>query len=448
MRKHLQAAAAIVVLGVAFVPTASAQTSAPRADFDSAWSAISRTYWDTSFVSGHWRSVRDSLRGTLGENADADAVRRAIRALIAVPEMSHFVLLPKSALDTPSSSDPMGTSGSREGARPGSTGLDVRPVGTDVVVWRVEAGSPAAKAGIRTGDIVTRLDTMPVPRLRQTLRESMPKDSVAADRLVTTLIKGRLGGGVGDTLRLTVRDARGRETAHRLVRTPMTGTVTKFGNLPSMVIQSSATRETVKTPRGSRTVAIISWSGWFPVLSPKLDTMFFASRDADALIIDLRGNPGGVIGMLAGVAGHMLDTSVSLGELKTRSGVMRFAANPRSVDRSGGVHPPFKGPVAILVDEYSASTSEFFAAGMQALGRARVFGTRSAGMALPAAAGALPSGDILMHVIADHADAKGRRVEGIGVIPEEPTPLTLVDLRSGRDAALEAARAWIARGAP
>jgi len=67
---------------------------------------------------------------------------------------------------------------------------------------------------------------------------------------------------------------------------------------------------------------------------------------------------------------------------------------------------------------------------------------------LPAAAGALPSGDILMHVIADHADAKGRRVEGIGVIPEEPTPLTLVDLRRGRDAALEAARAWIARGAP
>lgn len=441
----------MVAIGLSLAQPARAQMSTPRADFDSAWSAISRTYWDTAFVSGRWRTVRDSLRGTLGEDADADAVRRAIRALIAVPELSHFVLLPKSAMQTPSSSDPMGNTSRRDAdrdARPGTVGIDVRLIGTDVAVWRVEAGSPGAAAGIRSGDLVTHLDTVPVPTLRRMLRESMPKDSVAADRLVTTLIKSRLGGNVGDTLRLTVTDARGGSRTHRLVRTPMTGQLTKFGNLPAMVIQSTSARETITTASGTRRVARIGWSGWFPVLSPTLDTMFFASRDADAIIIDLRGNPGGVIGMLAGVSGHVLDTMVSLGELKTRSGVMRFAANPRRVDRAGTAYPPFAGPLAILVDEYSASTSEFFAAGMQALGRARVFGTRSAGMALPAAAGALPSGDILMHVIADHADAKGRRVEGIGVIPEEATPLTLVDLRNGRDAALEAARAWIARGAP
>jgi carboxyl-terminal processing protease len=152
--------------------------------------------------------------------------------------------------------------------------------------------------------------------------------------------------------------------------------------------------------------------------------------------------------MIAGIAGHMLDTAVSLGVLKSRSGTIRFVANPRLVDRGGRRTAPFTGPVAILVDEFSASTSEFFAAGMQALGRARVFGTRSAGQALPAAMGRLPSGDVLMHVIADHEDAKGRRIEGVGVVPDTPAPVRVADLRAGRDAALEAARAWIAAGAP
>ena len=193
---------------------------------------------------------------------------------------------------------------------------------------------------------------------------------------------------------------------------------------------------------------MIAWSAWFPVLSPTLDTIFFANRDADALIIDLRGNPGGVIGMLAGISGHVLDTVVSLGALRSRSGLLRFSSNPRRVDGTGHRTTPFAGPIAIIVDEFSASTTEFFASGMQAIGRARIFGSTSAGQALPAAMGRLPSGDVLMHVIADHSDARGRRVEGIGVVPEQASPLRIADLRAGRDAALDAARAWIAAGAP
>jgi C-terminal processing protease CtpA/Prc len=50
-------------------------------------------------------------------------------------------------------------------------------------------------------------------------------------------------------------------------------------------------------------------------------------------------------------------------------------------------------------------------------------------------------------VIADHVDPRGRRVEGVGVVPDTFTPLSLVDIRAGRDAALDAARTWIAAGA-
>lgn len=416
---------------------------APVASFDSAWAAVARTYWDTAFIARRWRPAHDSIRQALGADADAAAVRAAIRALIAVPGQSHFVLLPAAA--TPTS----GAAGPSDDARPGTVGLDVRAIGQDVVVWRVVPGGAAARAGIRAGDVIRQLDTLAVGSIRSTLHEAMPTEPAKADAMVTTFIKARLGGNVGDTLRLTLADRRGRARAHALVRTPLSGRLTQFGNLPPIVVTATAARQTVRAPgQRPRSVAVIAWSAWFPALSPTLDTLFFANRDADALILDLRGNPGGVIGMLAGISGHVLDSVVSLGELRSRSGLLRFSSNPRRVDGSGHRTPPFAGPVAIIVDEFSGSTTEFFASGMQAIGRARIFGSTSAGQALPAAMGRLPSGDVLMHVIADHADARGRRVEGIGVVPDQASPLRIADLRAGRDAALEAARAWIAAGAP
>lgn len=440
------------LVGAVCASPASAQTAAvpaksgvvaPIASFDSAWAAVARTYWDTAFIASRWRPAHDSIRRALGADSDAAAVRAAIRALIAVPRQSHFVLLPAAA--TPTS----GAAGPSDDSRPGTVGLDVRAIGQDVVVWRVVPGGAAARAGIRAGDVIRQLDTLAVGRIRSTLHEAMPNDAAKADALVTTFIKARLGGNVGDTLRLTLADRRGRARAHALIRTPLSGRLTQFGNLPPIVVTATAAREIVRA-RGQRprSVAVIAWSAWFPALSPTLDTLFFANRDADALILDLRGNPGGVIGMLAGISGHVLDSVVSLGELRSRSGLLRFSSNPRRVDGSGRRTPPFAGPIAIIVDEFSGSTTEFFASGMQAIGRARIFGSTSAGQALPAAMGRLPSGDVLMHVIADHADARGRRVEGIGVVPDQTSPLRIADLRAGRDAALDAARAWIAAGVP
>jgi hypothetical protein len=51
----------------------------------------------------------------------------------------------------------------------------------------------------------------------------------------------------------------------------------------------------------------------------------------------------------------------------------------------------------------------------------------------------------LMHPIADHVDATGRRVEGVGIVPDKATPLRRRDLVNGRDAAMDAARAWLER---
>jgi len=105
---------------------------------------------------------------------------------------------------------------------------------------------------------------------------------------------------------------------------------------------------------------------------------------------------------------------------------------------------PFAGPVAILVDALSGSASEVFAGGMQALGRARIFGATSLGGVLPARWERLPNGDVLYHAIADFITADGIVLEGRGVIPDEPVAVTRADLLAGKDPVLDAALRWIA----
>jgi carboxyl-terminal processing protease len=166
-------------------------------------------------------------------------------------------------------------------------------------------------------------------------------------------------------------------------------------------------------------------------------------RTADGIVIDLRGNPGGLAAMIMGISGHFLDERKPLGTMKSREAELKFAANPRLVNGAGERVEPFKGRLAILVDSMTGSASECFAGGMQALGRAHVFGQTSMGQALPAFFDKLPNGDVLIHATGDFVTANGTRLEGRGVIPDQVVPIVRSELLAGRDTTLEAALAWI-----
>src|SRR3712207_586051 len=141
-----------------------------------------------------------------------------------------------------------------------------------------------------------------------------------------------------------------------------------------------------------------------------------AMRPCRGIVLDLRGNPGGLAGMVMGVAGYFLDEAKPLGIMRSRGTELRFVANPRRVNARGEPIRPYERPLAILVDRRSVSTSEIFAGGMQTIGRARIFGDTTAAQALPAVATRLPTGDVLLHVIADFTGPDGRRIEGRGVV--------------------------------
>jgi carboxyl-terminal processing protease len=158
--------------------------------------------------------------------------------------------------------------------------------------------------------------------------------------------------------------------------------------------------------------------------------------DAEGVVIDLRGNVGGIGAMSTGMAGWFVsDETKYLGTMQTRQSNLKFVVSPR-VD-------VYKGPVAILVDGLTGSTAEIFAGGMKDIGRARIFGTTTVGAALPSMIDKLPNGDGFQYAIANYVSAGGQVLEGHGVVPDERVGLTRESLLAGEDPPLDAAVHWI-----
>jgi carboxyl-terminal processing protease len=140
--------------------------------------------------------------------------------------------------------------------------------------------------------------------------------------------------------------------------------------------------------------------------------------------------------MAMGMAGHLIsDQNKKLGTMRTRQSSLDFVVNPQA--------QRYAGKIAVLIDDLSASTSEIFAGGLQDLGRARIFGRRSPGAALPSVIEQLPNGDRFQYAIADYVSAGGKVLEGNGVTPDVPIALELKALRGGQDPDVAAATRWI-----
>lgn len=186
-------------------------------------------------------------------------------------------------------------------------------------------------------------------------------------------------------------------------------------------------------------IGYLSFNVWMVPLVPKIEKGLAELR-ADgmkALVIDLRQNPGGVGMMAVPVARQFLSESASLGVMHMREADQHFKVT--------AAEDPFAGPIAILVDEGTGSTSEIFAQAMRDLGRVQVVGaTPSQGAALPSLIEELPGGAVLQYVVADYKSPNGTAVEGKGVEPDVPVEETQADFARGKDPVLAAAIAALA----
>jgi carboxyl-terminal processing protease len=399
------------------------------ASFDEVWTTINDSFYDPTFGGLDWKGVRDELRPKVETATISADARAAIVDMLARLKRSHFVLLSSvAAADAPP--PPAGNA---------TIDIDVRVLGADVVITHVAEESAAKSSGLAAGQVVLAVDNEPAASWWRPGTTAVDPRVVGFD--VWQRVERSLRGAPGAPAVFRVRDNNGE----RLIRVPReaeTGTRVVLGDLPPMVTR--VTSRAVETPRG-RAVGVVGFNVWMTPTSDPFARAIDQHRSAKGIVIDLRGNPGGLAAMIQGAAGHFFSTPALLGRMKTRSADLEFKANPRLVTPDGVRVEPFTGPVAILVDELTASASECFAGGMQSLGRARIFGSQTMGQALPAMTKRLPNGDLLMYAVGDFVTSTGARLEGDGVVPDEVVPLSLDALRAGRDAALDAALRWIDR---
>ncbi|MCA9302809.1 MAG: hypothetical protein KC996_01665 [Phycisphaerales bacterium] len=451
-------------------PVEHAQSQIPQitpeeslADFDAAWQLVNDTHFDTSFNGVDWAAMREKYRPQAAEATTRDQSRRVIGAMLDTLGQSHFGIIPKETSEdtpehaeevSPSSDDKPGAHADAadvnrsdavadgDGEGHADVGIKVLIIDGHAVVSEVRPDGPADLAGIRTGWIVSKIRGTQMDRLIERLAEAVGEDLVGIYGVGN--IENRMQGRAGSKLALTLLDSSDTPREYTLVREDMPGELITFGNLPPMQTDLEwGWYDPDRYNLGDKKIGYISFTIWMIPIAARFEEAMVGLQDADGIVIDLRGNPGGIGGMAPGLARYFLSEKASLGTMTMRGQEMTFNVSPIVVTRSGQRLKPFDGKVAILTDQGSASTSEFFAGGMQAIERVEVFGTRSAGMALAAAMDKLPSGDVLLHAISDYVTAKGNAIEATGVIPEHPVPVTRADLLNGIDAPAQAAVEWI-----
>ena len=400
--------------------------------FNAAWRIVYETHFDTTFNGVDWVALRDSLRPRAAAARDVARLRGVILEMLGRLGESHFTLIPRERADT---LDP-----ARGAAVRGTTGLDVRLLGGQVVVTRVDSGSSAGRAGVRPGWALVGLGHDSVAALVARLRGELDRGERLETAVWATAYR-RLAPPLDSAVDVLFLDGADRPVRLRLASEPERSEPIRFGNLPTVFARFA--HERLAQPGGG-CVGLIRFNGWLAPLMRQLDAAVDADRDCAGMVLDLRGNTGGMGAMLGGVAGHFLDRRDTLGLMRTRQTTLAFVANPRRVTADARPVRPLTSPLAVLVDEGSASASEVFAGGMQALHRARVFGRTSMGAVLGASFDRLPDGDVLYHAFGEFTTPDGVRLEGRGVVPDDSVTATRADLLAGRDPVLEAALRWIA----
>ncbi|MCA9711348.1 MAG: hypothetical protein KDK70_36250, partial [Myxococcales bacterium] len=366
-----------------------------------------------------WPAIRLEYGRQLPDAKDEAAAFALMEQMLARLGQSHMVLVPprKQLVGEPRTS-----AGTGDGRVP----LAARVI--DGVAVVVDPALDGHESGIPAGAQLLAVGEHEVAPLLESVADHFQRD-VERTFAVRRAIDGWLHCPPKDqqTIRYQALGAKAPKTRKVRCRT-IEAERLSLGNLKDV----PATVEHRMLPGTS--VGYVHFDVWMMPLVPKIEAALAELRGQGmtALVLDLRGNPGGVGTMVVPLGRRLLPEAKSLGVMHMRDGDLTF--NVPSVD------DPFTGPMALLVDEGTASTSEIFAQAFQDLGRAKVYGAvPSQGAALPSVIEQLPGGGMFQFVVADYKSPAGVLVEGKGVIPDTVVPESREDFAKGRDPVLDQA---------
>jgi len=281
------------------------------------------------------------------------------------------------------------------------TGIGVRlsrpREGQPPLVVEVFDDSPAQQAGIHVGDRIVRVGEVDV------------------SKRPTTDIIGLIRGEQGSEVTLTISRA-GQEQTFTLRRAPVM-VPTVMGSLIGRRIGYIRIRSfSPQVPEQVRGVAQQA-----------------LQRGARAWIVDLRGNPGGMVAAVTDVAGVFIDRS--LGPLGYEVDRTRRRSE---VPVTGSTIGP-RLPLVLLVDHDSASGAEIFAAAVRDYGIGTIVGEPTAGNVGVGEMVPLPDGSAVQLTVKRFVSPQGNQIDRVGVKPDQVVELTERDLEQNQDPQLQAA---------
>ncbi|TVQ11553.1 MAG: S41 family peptidase [Leptolyngbya sp. DLM2.Bin27] len=346
----------------------------PKVVLDEAWQIINREYVDGSFNQTDWQAIRQDLLGR--EYTSREAAHTALRAALRrLNDPYTRFLSPAEYTDLTEQ-----TSGEVSGI---GVRLERNSQTGAVLVTGVAADSPAARAGVATGDRILLVDGQSTERL---------------------------------TAEGVLQQLRGREGSQ------VTLTVSRNGGAPRTIILTRArmdlpTVESAQKTVGGRPIGYIRLIEFNANAADQMANAIRTLSEAgvEGFVLDLRGNPGG-----------LLMSSIDISRMWLQHGPI-----VRTLDRNGKDEAISANrtaltnlPLTVLVDGRSASSSEILTGALRDNNRATVVGTTTFGKALVQSLHGLTDGSGLTVTVAHYYTPNGTDISTKGISPDVTVDLS------------------------
>ena len=259
----------------------------------------------------------------------------------------------------------------------------VKKPGADLLVTGVLPRSPAAEAGIRPGDRVLEVNA-------RRMRDLPLEDFLAA-------VKGSPGT---DVMLKIQRPGAEDPTLYKLTRKAFVITPVP----PRGVRRLAGDIGYIRIERFSRPAA--------PAVAQAVRKLQ-SGGPLKGLILDLRGNPGGIVDSAVETVSQFLPENTVV----FRS-VGRDAAKVSEVRTRRHAAPLRDLPMAVLINEFTASSAEIMTGALKDHGRAVVVGARSFGKGAIQQLQMLPNGGSVRYTSAHYRTPAGHQIDGRGIVPD------------------------------
>jgi C-terminal processing protease CtpA/Prc len=369
---------------------------------------IEKRYYDPNLKGLNWKGLLEETKRKIDSAKNVPEMLTAIYVMVDKLKDSHTHFIP------PSMNVKL------------KYGFEAKAVGDDIRVYRIRPNLPAERAGLKVGDKIVSLNGHSAERYSF-------DDMLLYYRVLHPLPAWDLVVQTGSEQPRKVLLQAKREDK------PIVLDIDRLSDFWDIVLEDQTESEEERTYHTANLDGGIGYIQVreFPANADFLDGLTEKVRDSKAVIVDLRGCPGGVVDTLKSFSGHFVSDASALYKAAERKKTEEMTTKPKK--------PNFSGPLIILTDSRTGSAGEAFAGFFQSEKKAVVVGDGSLGRLMTSLYYSEEFGaEKIVYYAVQISVAKvllpnGDEIEGKGITPNVICNPTGEDMRAGRDVCLDMA---------